>query len=214
MLQMKMGGKSISNDTVSITVPTLTILPKGTSGTYFSPPGCTYIKVEAVAGGGGGGGYNSSALAPGSGGGGGGYNMFLLEPGSYTYNVGNSVSGGALNTAGTDGKSTTFNGVVVNPGKGGSSGPPYVGGDGGKASTATSWFGVNGTPGTHFNSFSLSSGGGGHSFLASGTNGGVNTAAAPSNMLYGNGGTGGTAFGTPQGGGGAGGVIFITEYYT
>jgi len=215
MLFIKMIGKSISNDTVNtlIKIPTLTILPKGTTGTYFSPPGCVYIKVEAVAGGGAGGGYNQSNLAPGSGGGGGGYNMFMLPAGSYSYNVGNSVSGGALNTNGADGKSTTFNGIIVSPGKGGSSGTPYLGGDGGRASTLTSWYGVNGTPGTHFVQFNLSSGGGGHSFLGSGSNGGLSSAAVPSNMTFGNGGSGGPSNAFPTGGGGAGGVVLITEFY-
>jgi len=86
--------------------PTVQVLT--TSGTYICPATCKYIQVYIVGGGGGGGG-GSNTMA----GGGGGPGKVLLAyfpAADYVYVIGSAGTGGAINSDGTAGTTTTFNG--------------------------------------------------------------------------------------------------------
>jgi len=210
---------------VSSRAPTVTIEAQGTSGTYQTPEGCSYIVVDAVAGGGAGGGFSAGASVRGCGGGGGAYAKLILAPGTYAFNVGGPAVGVSNDIAGTNGTSTTFSTTVLGGGKGGASGTvntggsgvfAYCGGAGGVVTTVgAAKYTVPGAPGTGISygaGGTLPSGNGGGSFLQPGTLGVASGNGNGAQNFYGVGGSGcGTSLNSS--GPGSGGIVIITEYY-
>lgn len=196
------------------TSPTIRILTRGTTGTYSTPAGCTYIIVDAVAGGGSGGGYATGSGLPGAGGGGGAYAKFILGPGNYGYIVGQSSAAVSNNSTGNDGNYTLFHTATLNGGKGGGTGTPPVAGNGGTIGAVgsakyTAFGGAGGQ--IFYNPYTMYSGSGGNTVMAQGPPG--NTGIPINNVdSFGIGGCGAGASGFASGTG-AGGIIIITEYY-
>jgi len=171
------------------------------AGTYtFSVPACAEeICIEIWGGGGGGaGGRSGSPYAGGAGGGGGGFGSgcFAVTPGAtYTVIVGDGGTGGAVNTAGGTGQTSSVE--------------PLISASGGTGGTSTTAGGVGGTGGTS-TSASYAVGG-------SGRNGEVWVSSCATTFTgaggaAGNGGAGGLsvagtngAVGTSPGGAGSGG---------
>lgn len=157
------------------------------SGNYAVPADVTKLKVLLVSGGGGGSGSSSTTSGGGGGGGRVVETFHTVTPlASLAFVCGGGGAGGAFNTIGTDGSSTTFDGLVSAGGTGGlvaalgggndpagagsggaSSMRAYCGGSGGRgtgvatshARTGYSLLPCSGTPGT--SSTVLDVGGGG-----------------------------------------------------
>lgn len=198
--------------------PTYTVKHGGTSGTYSTPTGCSYIIVEIQGAGGSGG--RSAGNTPGGGGGSGGYIRAKMAAGSYSYSVG---LGGSVvtanNTDGTSGGPTTFGGWTCNGGGGGSANPAYPGPYGsytGSGGTVLFQFdGCAGTAGSAYASTTLTAPGGSSWFAPSSST--IPLGYGGKDGTYGSGGHGTNAstasFPSGVSGGGGNGVIFITEYY-
>ena len=195
------------------------------SGTWTKGAGTNYIKVRGVGGGGGGGGgRNGSGSDCGAGGGAGGYaEEFINTSGVTTVSVtiGSIGAGGASDTSGSTGGTTTFGAYFTcNGGVGGGPGASNVniGGDGGTATGGD--LNVKGGGGNAGGVLTRSgpSGLGGSSAFGGGGSGVVpdnNGTSGRNGNAYGSGGSGGAgnfsgAGGT--GGNGVAGVVIVEEY--
>ena len=108
-------------------VPSLQAFTSGSSATYTTPAGCTWIRVRIWGGGAGGG----SGNVGGTGGGSGAYceSIITSPAATYTYTVAASVA------AATNGNASTFSAGTMSAG-GGTAGSDESGGAGGVASVA------------------------------------------------------------------------------
>jgi hypothetical protein len=187
-----------------------------TSGTFIPPCGVSTITVECWGGGGGGGGGFTGNSDGGGGGGGGGYSIntsvTVTSGTSYIYTVGLGGSGGAAQTTGTKGGTTTaVFGTTTITATGGNGGTGNNAGNGtfngGTGGTGT-FSGGNGGNGSGANS------GGGGEAASPGVTGasGSADAAGVSASIGGDGAAGSTAqtfaglVGNAPGGGGSGGT--------
>lgn len=209
---------------------TRTVLSAASSGTYVPPAGCRAIDVICIGGGGGsaGAGTGSATATISGGGGSGAYARKLFSPpsASYAYTVGAAGTAGASTpTAGGNGGTSSFGGVLSAPGgNGGPVGPAAgttdvvaSGGIGANVATGgdVNASGSMGAMGHRLTGTTGISGGGGDSVLGGGGNG-RSTAGVGSVGDPGTGGGGGGSFATSTaqaGAAGSAGVIVITEYY-
>lgn len=213
-------------------VPTIQRFTTGSSLTYNTPAGCTWIKVKMVGGGGGGGASGSGAFGAAA------TNGTATSFGANTANQGNagstSSNGGAggsggsvsfslgtqvLNQAGQQGQGgfSTNVGAIYDSGSMGGSASYFGGGGSGQftgagfAATANS--GGGGAGGGDNNTTGVGSGGGGGSgafmeFIITNPN-------TSYTYTVGSGGSAGVAgTGGFNGGAGAAGQIIVEEYYT
>lgn len=214
----------------TVSAPTIQKFLSG-SGTYFTPAGVSYIKIQLVGGGGGGDGVNGGKTAGGNttfggliagGGAAGGARQGAGAAGG-TATGGNvaNVAGGQGGTASYNGSNTIGSGFITfNGGHGGSS---VFGGAGAGGSSV----GGGGTGGNGAANSGAGGGGGGSSTNASNLSGGWGGGGAGGYVEHiqsspsasypysvGAGGTGSaSASGGAGGGNGGSGVIIVTEYY-
>jgi hypothetical protein len=201
------------------------------SGTFqvTSTSGASYVEYLVVAGGGGGGSARGSdTIQSGGGGGGGGLKTKLahtVSATSYSVTVGLGGAGDtSVNGTGSQGGTSSFDGVSVSGGGGGGSsgnsiGSAYAGASGGSggggsgtegasgggAGSGTSGQGYNGSAGTSTNR--TAGGGGGAGAVGTIPHGGngVESSITGAATYYAGGGGGGRADGCPGGTGGSGG---------
>lgn len=192
--------------------PTYTVFAGGASGTYTSPPGCTYIIVEMQ--GAGGSGRSGSSSSGDFGGGAGGYIKGKRGPAS---NVSYSVGiGGASQTGvnGISGGNTTFGSAVAYGGRGGEQNNCPIGGDTDTTSITTVFFNQRGQQGTTSVNTGFS-GPGGSSVMAN-ANSSFNYSVQTSQIYrdaFGYGCGGASVGGVFTSGKGGDGRLIITEYY-
>lgn len=194
------------------------------SGTWTVPAGVTSIFVKMNGGGAGGGGAytGGSYAAAGVGGGGGEYaeGAFSVTPGDVlSYSVPNASAGGAGSaspTAGANGGTTTFGGLIsAAGGVGGAAGLNGVASGGGTGGTGGSGGGRRlpgggGGFGVVPSSANAQGGQGGHSpFGGPGTSPNINAAGTVGNGPGGGGAGGGAVSGGANGGNGAAGTLVI-----
>lgn len=199
----------------TFSAPSITTYTTG-SGTYTTPAGALYLKVQVWGGGGSGSGGNTNLA--GSGGGAGGYcEAYISTPAAtYSYAVGASVAGGASSTNGNAGNASTF-GTSLLTANGGSAGvysasPPTNGGAGGTATGGTrNVTGGSGMP-PMTNTVAWWGGAGGAACEGGPSVAGPVTAAVGNaGIAPGGGGSSGT--GANAGGASAAGQIVVIAYY-
>lgn len=179
------------------------------SGSWTCPTGVTQVVVELMGGGGGGGGGRNGGTAAGGGGGAGSTpatRVITVVPATiYTITIGAGGVGGAVNSSGADGGTSSFGSLAFMQGGFGGHGSPgsNVGGAGGEPRAGEGMGGgggggsAGGTPGT--------GAGGGYWPLALGATGGATVGGNGGGTGVGaNGGAGGASTG---GGGGGGGLL-------
>lgn len=206
-------GVNIASTLIAVP-PTVQKFTSGTSATYTTPAGVSYIEVEMVGGGGGGsGGGTSSVTTAGNGG--------TTSFGTSMFSCGGGQGGQSSGAGGTGGTSTLGTGPV---------GTAFVGGVGGKyviITSATGSFGGTSPFGGAgaANAAAVAntgSGGGGGGGVYGGPGGGaggwahgiITSPTSTYTYSVGAGGTAGTAAaGGEDGGAGGSGVIIVTEYY-
>ena len=213
------GAAAPSYATVSATQPTYVTYSNGSSGTYTSPGGCSYMIVEMCGGGGGGG--KASGFSSGGGGCGATYFKLKVPAGTYSYSVGSGGSGGGSGgDNGANGGDTVF-GAATTGGGGGGNNNGTPGDFGGSVSAYTVLSAISGTRGgSRVSGISGTSTGGGGSFLGNPGPGEVagsfifSTGAFANAQGYGAGGAGtdNTNF-SGAAGNGAPGRIIIQEFY-
>jgi len=195
-------------------VPTLTRL--ATSGTFT--PATTTKRLYVICQGAGGGGGGAGVSYGGNGGGGGGCWMGWIDVApSISYTVGTGGTGGGLDTAGTAGTDTYFDGTT-HRGLGGAGGQPGTtltieAAAGGSYSSLTNGTGMYGGYGGigHDTSTTRYSGFGGSSFIGGGGGGCYGTPPFDA-LRHGLGGLGGSRNVTTAGADGGDGVIYVYEY--
>jgi len=185
------------------------------NGTYTTPTGINYIKVEVVGGGGGGGGSNS--FVGGAGGGGAAPSGKFYGPGTYIYTVGVGGAGGVGAVTGADGTNTVFDTTLIsNAGKGGLSAASatVLGGLGGATDAGAQY--TLGRECGYAPALNQSGAGGacyfGHGGPPLFTNG-VSASSGQAGLGFGAGGSGAIGLAS-TGGAGAPGAVIITEFYT
>jgi hypothetical protein len=215
------GGNVIELTAARRTLPTTSVVTisshsggfsANSSGTYTSPPNCTWFRVRMVGGGGGGAG-GSLSTAAGTGGNT-TFTSFSAFGGVGGIGGGTSGAGGAGGSAGNGDINIQGSGGAPgnNSNAGGSGGASYFGGAGSGAQPGT----VNGG---NASPNSGSGGGGGSGGTQNGGGGGAGgyldrvVACPQSGLSFGVGAGGGGTSGTSVGGNGAGGMIAIDEHY-
>lgn len=192
------------------------------SGTYTPTPGTKRVRVTITGGGGGGAGCSGSATSQSISGGGGGagataVKTFDISAASYTVTIGSGGNGGVGALGGSNGGSSSINGITAGGGVGGirANVTSWPGGDGGSATGGDiNISGGTGADGQSATENFFGYGSGGASFWGGGGRAGISSGLA--GKAYGSGGGGaydpslsGTAF---NGGKGAAGICVIEEY--
>ena len=207
------------------TAPNVQVLT-ASSGTYTTPTGAVYLRVQGWGDGGGGGGAATSGSmmgAAGGGGGGGGYfDEIISSPSAtYAYTVGQGGAGGTIgNNAGTAGGGSSFGSFTAAGGGAGAGGASnssgsQTGAAGGAASSPTlaiqGGFGGGGIVGVG----SIGGAGGNAPNGGQGANSAYNGDAGNVGLYPGGGGSGGSSADSSQtaGGGGSAGAIIVYAYF-
>lgn len=186
-------------------LPTSQIFTSG-SGTYYTPPGVSFIVVKAV--GGGGNGISPSAGNVSSGGGSGGYcqKTYNNPKSSYSYAVGGAGSASTFESMSAGGGSDGASGA----GSGGSAGGAGGSSSGGDINLSGGQGG--GSDGVVTGTYFMAGAGGNSVFGGGGTSGGTSVGVGGNGATNTGGGGGGSSNGGAASSGGSG-IVIVEEYY-